>query len=204
MEKANKSGSLAVDLPGFQPRELHLLEAEFGRGAYHQETIQADSYLFSTRKRRMRDRRGEVVMIIQQPQDCVLIHRKTWYEPGLYRLPSGGIGIEEPIPDALERELEEETGLRIRECCLLAIVACDLVYGNRTLRFPSILFHITKTKGHLRVPDTDEDISDFQSVPIPKLSQIAARLLRTPPPRSAWGTWRAAAHKIAFELLKTA
>jgi len=48
--------------------------------------IEGDEYLFRTRFHRTRDRRGEVVLAIERPGRCVLLHTKGWYEPGVYRL----------------------------------------------------------------------------------------------------------------------
>lgn len=59
----------------------------------------------------MPDRCGEVCMVIRRPNGKVLLSTKTFYPPGAYRLPTGGIEPSEGIFAALLREAHEETGL---------------------------------------------------------------------------------------------
>lgn len=154
--------------------------------------------------RRLKERRGEVVMVIDRPGNTVLLHRKSWYEPGIYRLPTGGIERGESIELTLERELKEETGLRIIDGQLLGILVCDIAFERKRLQFPSVIFRLVELEGELQLPDSPEDISDFRDLPIDDLPRTAARLRKIPAPRTGWGRWRAAAHDWTHELLQAA
>ena len=59
------------------------------------------------------EERGEVLMVIQRPGGELLVHTKAVSPPEAYRLLTGGIGGEETAWDALQREIEEETGLPV-------------------------------------------------------------------------------------------
>ena len=88
-------------------RELERLAVAYGQPEVRVVEIEGDEYLFSTRSYRSRNRRGEVVLAIERPGRCVLLHRKGWYEPGVYRLLSGGIDWDEAVETTLARELRK-------------------------------------------------------------------------------------------------
>ncbi len=50
---------------------------------------------------------------------------------------------------------------------------------------------------------SEEDIQRFEWIHLNELKQIAAELRATPPPRKAWGDWRAITHELVFELMVT-
>ena len=60
------------------------------------------------------DRRGEVVLAICHGGNKVLLHTKSFYPDGVFRLLSGGIRPDESVENALLREAREETGLDVR------------------------------------------------------------------------------------------
>jgi ADP-ribose pyrophosphatase YjhB (NUDIX family) len=191
-------------LSGYSPideRELEQLAAAYGRPEIRTIEIEGDEYLFSTRLYRTRDRRGEVVLAIERPRDCVLLHRKGWYEPGVYRLLSGGIDWDEAVESTLARELEEETGLTLHTTHFLGVLDCRIHYASHELSFVSYVFHLPRTEGVLRLPQTAEDISEFRDVPIADLPSVAEDLRHVPPPRTGWGRWRAIAHNFVHEML---
>ncbi len=55
-------------------------------------------------------RTAEVVLIIPRPDRKVLVHTKSFYPSGVWRLPTGGLHRGERIDDAIRREAREETG----------------------------------------------------------------------------------------------
>lgn len=193
---------LAIPGLGVDPDELLELSDRYGQPKVRQMTLDADEYLFRSRRFRSRSRRGEVVMIIERTAGNILLHRKGWYEPGVYRLPTGGIEAGESIEDALARELTEETGLRGGDTRFLGVLTCRLRSQAEGFQFTSFLFHILRPRGRLDIPDSGEDISDIREVAISELPKIAGNLRRTPLPRQGWGNWRAVAHDFAYELLQ--
>lgn len=182
-------------------REISQLTAAFGEPTYRERTIIADKYLYASRLSRSRSKRGEVVMIIERPNECVLLHRKGWYERGVYRLPTGGVEWGEDIEEALIRELEEETGYFDGNQRFIAILDCSFVFQSDQVRFISYLFYLRDLKGTLRLPSSKEDISDFRDIALGELPAVAENLRQVPPPRTGWGEWRAFAHELAYEIL---
>ena len=75
--------------------ELYHLSLAYGQPEILRIDLEGDEYLFSTRLHRSRHKRGEVVLAIERPGQCVLLNRKSWYEAGVYRLLSGTIEWEE-------------------------------------------------------------------------------------------------------------
>ena len=174
-------------MSGYSPideRELEQLTVAYGEPEIRTVEIEGDDYLFSTRLRRSKDRRGEVVLAIERPGHCVLLHRKGWYEPGVYRLLSGGIDWDEPVDTTLARELEEETGLTLDTTHFLGLLDCHIRYTSRELSFVSYVFHLSRTLGVLQLPQSAEDITEFRDVPIDELPTVAENLRHTPPPRT--------------------
>ena len=181
-------------------RELEQLAVAYGQPERRVIEIEGDEYLCSSRLYRSGSRRGEVVLVIERPGHCVLLHRKGWYEPGIYRLLSGGIDWGEAVETTLARELEEETGLTLDKTHFLGLLDCHIYYASREVSFVSYVFHLSRTKGVLRLPQT-EDITEFRDVPIADLPSVAEDLRHVPPPRAGWGRWRAAAHDFVYEML---
>jgi len=191
---------LSVCYSPVDERELEQLAAAYGQPQMRTIAMEGDEYLFATRLYRSQDRRGEVVLAIERPARCVLLHRKGWYEPEVYRLLSGGIGLDEAVEATLARELEEETGLTLHTTHFLGVLDCRIHYASEEISFVSYVFHLPRTEGVLRLPRT-EDIIDFREVPIADLPAVAEYLRRVPPPRTGWGHWRAIAHDFVYETL---
>ena len=185
-------------------RELAQLATSYGQPEIRTIELEGDEYLFSTRLYRSQDRRGEVVLAVERPGRCMLLHRKGWYEPGVYRLLSGGIDWDEAVETTLARELEEETGLSLGTTHFLGVLDCLIHYDSRVVSFVSYVFHLSRTEGVLWLPQGTEDISEFRDVPIADLPSVAEDLRHVPPPRMGWGHWRAVAHDLVYEMLCTA
>jgi 8-oxo-dGTP pyrophosphatase MutT (NUDIX family) len=190
-----------TDYRPIDERELEQLAVAYGQPERRIVEIEGDEYLFSSRLYRSGSRRGEVVLAIERPGRCVLLHRKGWYEPGVYRLLSGGIGWDEAVETTLARELQEETGLTLDQTHFLGLLDCRIHYASQEVSFPSYVFHLPRTQGVLRLPQSAEDITEFRDVPIADLPSVAQDLRHVPPPRTGWGRWRAVAHDFVYEML---
>jgi NAD+ diphosphatase len=184
-------------------RELEQLAIAYGHPEIRTIEIEGDEYLFTTRLHRSRKRRGEVVLAVERPGQCVLLHRKGWYEPDVYRLLSGGMDWDEPVEGGLERELEEETGLVLGTTRLLGLLDCHIHYGLRELSFVSYVFYLSSTGGMLRLPQSTEGITEFRDIPIVDLPTVAEDLRHVPAPRTGWGHWRAIAHDFVYEMTQS-
>ena len=183
-------------------KEIIQLASMYGVPKFMDSYIDGDSYLYESRLSRSMKRRGEVVITIQRPQDRLLLHRKSWYEPGIYRLLTGGVDLDEKIEDALFRELDEETGMTVGKVDFLGVLNAHISSGTDELDFASYVFYLRDLQGSPRLPIGPEDISDFRDVTIEDLPMIADELRNVPPPRTGWGEWRAIAHDFVYECLK--
>lgn len=148
----------------------------------------------------------EVCMVIRRPNGRLLTMKKTFYPAGAYRLLTGGIEPGESILEALQREIQEETGLTttlIR--CLGAIV----YQMESRPRFATFAFLLKETGGVLQTNDPDEHLEAFQEIDIDTLPLIIERLGKLghsygPEIESYWDDWgrfRIAVHRLVWECL---
>ncbi|HNR67128.1 MAG TPA: NUDIX hydrolase [bacterium] len=147
------------------------------------------------------NRRGEVVLIVQKPDDRILLHTKPFYPAGVFRLPTGGLKPEESINDGLVRELYEETGLAHREGWLIDMVFYDFTNNGIHLPFVSYLFQLPGIVREPVVQDVDEEISGFRWVAAKELQATGDELAALPEPWREWGRMRAIPHWAAAERL---
>lgn len=185
----------------FDETEINQMARKYGRPIYREQDVQTDEYLFASRKHRAQSRRGEVVMVLEREPDLVLLHSKNWYEPQVLRLLSGGVNPDESIEHAFCREVLEETGYELEPSEFLALQRCHLNHGNEQLIFDSCLIKAPAPSHEPAPTAPDEDIRTFKWIHARSLKDIAQDLRSTPPPRSAWGAWRALSHDLAFDIL---
>ena len=179
-------------------RELEDVMAVYGEAEVEEIEVDIDRDLFQNRFLKSSDRRGEVVFAIQMP-DGILVHHKSFYRDGVFRLLSGGIDYGEKVVDALRREIGEETSLTLASGRLLGVQDCQLVYQSRSVRFVSYVFYV-RAAGDL-YPDPKENITEFRTISLTGLAAIAEDLRRAPAPQEGWGRWRALAHDLVYQRL---
>jgi ADP-ribose pyrophosphatase YjhB (NUDIX family) len=63
--------------------------------------------------------------VILRAGAILLLRRATAPEAGAWGIPGGKVDPFEPVPDAVRREVEEETGLRLGRLELLSV--CDMI-----------------------------------------------------------------------------
>jgi ADP-ribose pyrophosphatase YjhB (NUDIX family) len=104
------------------------LEKRFGplQRQHVEMTVATDMMLRMVDKMNDKPRRGEVVMVVPADragaESQVWVHTKAFYPEGIYRLMTGGLELNEVPPQALLREVEEETGFKTKiDRCLAAI-----------------------------------------------------------------------------------
>jgi NAD+ diphosphatase len=153
------------------------------------------------------DRVGEVCMVIRRPSGRLLVSTKTFYPPGAYRLPTGGIDIGEPIEAALTREAHEETGLEVAVRRFLAAITYRTTRGE--VVFHTFAFLLDELGGTLGSLDPHEEILDHREVDAADLPAMADHLdaLRSEPSEriegdwAAWGRFRAVVHRAVARAL---
>lgn len=188
--------------PAIDPEELSALQARFGECRVDVVDLDVDEELYLTRISKIEDRRSEVVFAVKGPGGGVMVHRKSFWEEGTFRLPSGGVNPDELVIDALHRELREETTLRAEPdgIQLVGVQDCHLRYCGDAVRFVSYVFVVSRTLGTLRA-QIAESIEEFQEVGPSELAEVAERLRAMPAPYAGWGRWRAVAHDLVREYL---
>ncbi len=180
--------------------EVAALAAAYGQPQRLAQSLEIGPELFRTRFARLDDRRGEVVLALQRPAGTFLLHTKAHYEPGTYRLLTGGVHRGETVLAAVHREAAEETGLLVTVARFIAVLDVTFHFGPIAIPFPSYVFHIYETGGDLQ-PGSQE-IAGLREFAPDELPQIAAALRSLPGPRADWGRWRAMAHDVVTEALQ--
>lgn len=180
--------------------EVEQLAHRYGKPVRRQFTLPADEATLVWRFGGQGDRRAEVVFAVQDPTGGIWVHAKKHYPRRVFRLPSGGIGWNEAVEDALLRELAEEMALPVRVRCFLGLIEYEFLHEGRAAPFASYIFWVESLGGR-PLPHDTEGISDFQLVPPLHLTTIAADLRNLMSDRREWGRWRALAHDLVYGAL---
>lgn len=132
------------------------------------------------------DRHGEVVFAVERKNGKFIVIRTSFYPKGVYRVPTGGIGIGEDVTDALYREISEELGLKVELKRFLGMVRYCIKQGNESLKFYSFVFHMAETGGAILEDATEDEICEYIEADKEKLLDITRRLSEN---KSNWHDW---------------
>ena len=158
------------------------------------------------------DRWGEVVMAIRRATDgLVWVMTKEGFPQRLYSLPTGGIRHREAILAALQRELQEETGLEAQLQRFLAVIRYVPVLApndpQEVSGFVSYVFLLEERSGNHPVVTGGEKILNFKAVAPGNLLDIARQWRELSGSSdafhdlAAWGSFRSIAHQVVGEAL---
>ena len=186
--------------PQIDPKEVQALASRYGTPLCRRIDIETDAYLRAYRWEKDSDRRGEVVFAIRQTNGEILLHTKHRYETPIYRLPTGGIELNESIEDALFREVSEETGQRVRLRRFLGVLDCHFLCEGSSISFVSYVFYLDSLDCQLRPTDTEE-IGGYRTVPVTELASVAQSLRKLRLQRRRWGYWRSLAHDLVHNAM---
>ncbi|OGO05689.1 MAG: hypothetical protein A2Y73_07200 [Chloroflexi bacterium RBG_13_56_8] len=164
-------------------------------------TFQTDKTIFDEGKAGLAQRTHEVVVLLRRLNGRYLVHTKSFYPEGVYRLLSGGIKPGEDLLAALRREVREETSLRIGIERFLGVLRYRFIEPTLHRAFTSYLFSVAETGGVLKRNDPHEEISDYREMALHDLTSVAEQLESLPEAWATWGRFRAAAHRLAVEVL---
>lgn len=182
------------------PVELRALSAKYGNPVYRCYDIEADEHLRRQRWRPVPDRRGEVVFAIRQPGGEILLHTKSHYEEQIYRLPSGGIHLDESVESALFREIAEETGQSVVVRRFVGLFRCRFHADGTTVYFCSYIFYLESQCDTL-TGTASAEISGFRLVAPEQLATVALALRAIRGKRERWGYWRSLPHDLIYRYL---
>lgn len=191
-------------------------------GAFPLETrrlVVDDPFLTGENQRLVSDgRRAEICYIMHRGRvaDGLLLHIKTFYPSGAYRLPTGGIHQGEQVMETLAREIEEETGLtvgagteqvQVQRC--LGVVRYEMEHRTLGQSFPFATYHFLvqmPRDGVIVTLDPEEHIGGWEWRKAGELTAVADYLERVSGSTPVWGDWgrfRALSHRfVAHQLAK--
>jgi len=175
--------------------------ARYGTPVVRQEVYQVTPVTLDYWRRVRRQRSAEVVMVVRTVGGRFVIHTKSFYPSGVYRMMTGGIKLGEDLKEAARREALEEIGHDVTIERLLAVQRHVFECGDECLSFTSYLFLMAAEDKPFQATDTTEDIADYRHVPLVGLIKVAEQLESLPPDWIDWGRFRASAHRLAVEVL---
>lgn len=144
---------------------------------------------------------SEVVMVAPVSAGKILLHTKSFYSEGSYRLPTGRMKPGEDPDAALAREFHEELGQTGEIDRKLGVIRCRLTHDGRAADFISHVY-LVKKLGREPVPnDTDEQITGFKDVDVADLKTVAEDLRHLSGRWRDWGRFRALAHDFVSDVL---
>ncbi len=179
--------------------EIAQLSTQFGRPHRHHATLTVSEHFLRRWGEKLRTRRGEVLFLLPRPGG-VLVHRKTHYPPGVWRLLTGGVELGEAVLDALRREVQEEVGYTPPPRRFVAVVTYEFVHGPSALPFVTYMFLMAYSQ-HPLMLSTDGEVAETREVSLDELAHIASTLGALPGAWGDWGRFRAVAHDVTTRLV---
>ncbi|MEX1020125.1 MAG: NUDIX hydrolase [Litorilinea sp.] len=193
--------------------ELDALAAQWGTPAHEHVRLEVgDPFLSGPNQQLLKDgRRAEICYIMHRgdPAQGLLLHIKTVYPAGAFRLPTGGVQVGEPVMATLAREITEETGLivgtqpdQVQVQRLLGVVSYEMVHRQlaRSFAFATYHFLVQMPPAAELVPqDPEEMIGGWEWVTPAQLSAVAQNLSSVGTRQPAWADWghyRAVSHRF--------
>ena len=199
--------------------EVQALTAQWGIAPHEAYQLAVDyPFLSGTHQRLVSDgRRAEICYVMHrgEPSEGVLLHRKTFYPPAAYRLPTGGIHPGEAVLATLTREIAEETGLlvgpsvdQVQVQRFLGITS--YTFNHRTLgrpvAFATYHFLVQMPLAAILDPqDPEEMVADWQWRPARELDHVAVFLENIgdhDPNWADWGRFRALSQRFVGRQLR--
>lgn len=133
-----------------------------------------------------RDRRGEVVFGVVRPNGKVITITCAEYPQDTYRIPTGGIGHEEDILEAVFREVREELGLEVEIRAFAGVIRIRFEHEEEQVMFYSYVFILDEVGGRLLEDASDDEVSGIREVDWDGLLQTACSLYEL---KGKWQDW---------------
>ncbi len=182
------------------PEEIETLRRKYGDFPIEHVTLRVGEAFFQRARTPIgKERRAEILAVVVAPSGRVLVHTKRFYPTGVYRLLSGGIGTGELVEEALQREIFEETGQRVKGACLIGVLRYTIEHGNTRVEFASYVYRVDVEDERVEVNDVEEEIDDFRWIWPVELREIREALLHVPEEWKDWGVFRALGHDFVLK-----
>lgn len=136
------------------------------------------------------DRRGEVVFCVIRPNNKIVSITCKEYPAGVFRIPTGGIGHEENIIDAVYRETKEELGLDVEIEKFIGVLKIMFEHNAKSVNFYSYLFILREKGGRLLLDAIDDEVSEVKEVDLEELKVIVENLNNIKGKWVDWGKFR--------------
>lgn len=150
----------------------------------------------------LRDRRGEVVFCVIRADGGIITITCSEYPKGIFRIPTGGIGHDEDIVDAVYREVKEELGLDVEIDQFAGVVRIRFEHEDEHVMFYSYMFILSEKGGRLLQDASDDEISEVRVVNTDELAAIVAKLNGIRGKWSDWGRFRHVTSNAVLDALK--
>lgn len=122
-------------------------------------------------------RLGEVAFVLERNNGNIWIIKKSHYPKNFYRIPTGGIEIGETVSEALFRELEEETSLKLNPTDFLGVIKYKITTtkGERE-NFATFIFKFFPLENEPTPKDMSENISEHRWVSPLELRRLGEKM----------------------------
>lgn len=214
----NKAGS-----PTYQDAvdsiEFDALCTEWGALPHVHHDLNVDHpFLSGDNQRLVSDgRRAEICYIMHRGDlaEGVLLHIKTFYPTGAYRLPTGGIHQGEQVMATLAREIAEETSMtvgpgvnqvQVQRC--LGVTSYAMAHHSHGTTYPFATYHFLvqmPRDGEIVTLDPEEHIGGWEWRRAEELLAVADYLEQVGTHNAVWGDWgrfRALSHRFVASQLR--
>jgi ADP-ribose pyrophosphatase YjhB (NUDIX family) len=148
------------------------------------------------------DRRGEVVFCVIRPNGRIIVTTCSDYPKDIYRIPTGGIGHNEDILEAVYREVKEELGLEVKIRSFGGVVRISFEHENDNVMFYSYIFILDEVGGRLLEDASDDEISEIREVDLDGLGKITESLGEIKGKWQDWGQFRYVTSNAVLQHLK--
>lgn len=150
------------------------------------------------------DRRGEVVFCVIRPNGRIITTTCSDYPKDIYRIPTGGIGHNEDILEAVFREVKEELGLEVKIRSFGGVVRIRFEHDNDHVMFYSYIFILDEAGGQLLEDASDDEISEVKEVDLDGLAKVVGSLEGIKGKWRDWGYFRyVTSNAVLLHLKKT-
>lgn len=163
---------------------------------------ETDSYFNKVKDAVATDRRGEVVFCVIRPNGKIITVTCEDYPKGIFRIPTGGIGHEEDILEAVFRETREELGLETEIMEFAGVLKIRFQHKEEAVMFYSYLFILREKGGRLLEDASDDEVSQVREVDMTELELTARGLLNLKGRWSDWGRFRYETTNAVLEFLR--
>ena len=162
-------------------------------------TYESQGYFNRLKNAVQRDRRGEVVFCVIRPNGKIITITCSEYPKDIYRIPTGGIGHDEDIIEAVFREVKEELGLEVKIRSFCGVVRICFEHLDEHVMIYSYMFILDENGGRLLEDASDDEISEVKETDLAGLEEIVKKLEEI---KGKWHDWGQFRHITTNEVLK--